>query len=111
MVVGSSEKVHFKLQSSTKMKDVIGRIFQRLEKELGHQLYAKGHVIGIIMETKIYISLHPLPSTTFLLNAHLVSFCLVSIDSELLSFHSSNSELLRSTKFHFKTYSSSEVII
>lgn len=57
MVVGSSEKVHFKLQSSTKMKDVIGRIFQRLEKELGHQLYAKGQVIGIIMETKIYISL------------------------------------------------------
>ena len=57
MVVGSSEKVHFKLQSSTKMKDVIGRIFQRLEKELSHQLYVKGHVIGIIMETKIYISL------------------------------------------------------
>lgn len=48
---------------------------------------------------------------TFPLTARLVFLYLVSVDSELLSFPNGNSELLRSTKFHFKTYSSLEMII
>lgn len=55
MVVGSNEKTHFKLQSSTKARHVIDIMFNRLEKELGHQLYSKEQAIIITTGTSLYI--------------------------------------------------------
>lgn len=51
MVVRSNKKMHFKVQSSTKTRDIIDTLVKRLEEGLGHQLYSKQQAIVIMMGT------------------------------------------------------------